>query len=61
MQGVLPAVTPDQLQQLLGATAPVQGAYLASCLSRMSDAVVSAFPGGARSLASPADVQKCIG
>mmetsp|Transcript_14383 Transcript_14383/g.31097 ORF Transcript_14383/g.31097 Transcript_14383/m.31097 type:complete len:825 (+) Transcript_14383:68-2542(+) len=61
MKGVLPAVVPEQLQQLLGAAAPFQAAYLAGCLSRMSDAVMAAFPGGARSLPSPADVQKCIG
>jgi len=61
MKGVLPAVTPEQLQQLLGATAPLQNAYLGGCLARMSDAVTAAFPGGARSLPSPADVQKLIG
>ena len=61
IQGVLPAVFPDQLLQLLNATAPFQNAYLGACLSRMSDSVVAAFPGGTRSLPSPADVQKCIG
>jgi len=61
MKGVTPAVTQTQLQQLLGATSPMQGAYLAISLNRMSEAVTAAFPGGARSLPSPADVQKCIG
>ncbi|KAF5842008.1 hypothetical protein DUNSADRAFT_9888 [Dunaliella salina] len=61
VKGVMPAVSQAQLQQLLGATAPMQGAYLAISLNRMSDAVTTAFPGGARSLPSPADVQKCIG
>lgn len=60
MKGVLPAVGPDQLAALLGATAPFQSAYLASCLSRMTEAVAVAFPGGSRSLPGPADVQKCI-
>jgi len=39
----------------------LQGAYLAISLNRMSEAVTAAFPGGARTLPSPADVQKCIG
>lgn len=43
------------------AHACTQASYLAGCLSRMSDAVGAAFPGGARALPSPADVQKCIG
>ncbi|MEW5299136.1 MAG: hypothetical protein WDW36_002180 [Sanguina aurantia] len=60
MKGVPPAVVPAQLQQLLAATSPFQNAYLAACLSRMSEAVVAAFPGQSRSLPSPADVQKCI-
>eukprot|EP00798_Chlamydomonas_sp_ICE-L_P027164 gene27164-2403_t len=61
MKGVIPAVVPDQLLQLLSAAAPFQTAYMNSSLSRMSDAVMAAFPGGSRSLPSPADVQKCIG
>lgn len=60
VQGVLPCVVPEQLQQLLAATAPFQSAYLAGCLSRMSEAVMAAFPGGSRQLPAPADVQKCI-
>ncbi|KAJ9521259.1 hypothetical protein QJQ45_022970, partial [Haematococcus lacustris] len=61
VKGVMPAVTPDQLEQLLASTAPLQAAYLASCLNRMSEAVAQAFPGGPRSLSSLTDVQKCIG
>ncbi|KAL6762845.1 component of oligomeric golgi complex 5 [Haematococcus lacustris] len=61
IKGVMPAVTPDQLEQLLASTAPLQTAYLAGCLNRMSEAVAQAFPGGPRSLSSLTDVQKCIG
>ncbi|KAL6753805.1 component of oligomeric golgi complex 5 [Haematococcus lacustris] len=61
IKGVMPAVTPDQLEQLLASTAPLQAAYLAGCLNRMSEAVAQAFPGGPRSLSSLTDVQKCIG
>lgn len=39
----------------------MQATFLGSCLNRMSEAVVAAFPGGARSLPTFADVQKCIG
>ena len=60
-QGVLPAVLPDQLPQLLACVSPFESAYRSACLGRMSDAVATAFPGGSRSLPSPADVQKCIG
>ncbi|GAX78041.1 hypothetical protein CEUSTIGMA_g5483.t1 [Chlamydomonas eustigma] len=61
MKGVLPAVGPGQLKQLMSCVAPFEAAYRNAILSRTSDAVASAFPGGSRSLPSPADVQKCIG
>jgi hypothetical protein len=61
MQGVPPAAQPDQLAALLDASGPFRDAYLAACLGRMQDAVGAAFPGSARVLPSPADVQKCIG
>lgn len=60
-QGVLPAVGPAQLQQLLAATSPFQTAYMAGCLSRLTDAVAAAFPGSSRQLPSATEVQKCIG
>ena len=60
-QGVLPAVGPESLQQLLAATGPFQMAYLGGCLSRMTEAVVAAFPSSSRQLPAPTDVQKCIG
>lgn len=61
VQGVLPAVTGDQLPRLLACAAPFETAFRTHCLGRMSEAVAPAFPGGQRSLPSPADVQKCIG
>ena len=60
-QGVLPAVLPEQLRQLLSSAGPFEAAYRSASLSRLSDAVATAFPGTSRSLPSPADVQKCIG
>eukprot|EP00198_Chlamydomonas_reinhardtii_P007786 XP_001697123.1 component of oligomeric golgi complex 5 [Chlamydomonas reinhardtii] len=61
IKGVLPAVGPAQLQQLLAATSPFQTAYMAGCLSRLTDAVAAAFPGSSRQLPSATEVQKCIG
>ncbi|GLC41103.1 hypothetical protein PLESTM_001156100 [Pleodorina starrii] len=61
IKGVLPAVGPPQLQQLLAATGPFQTAYMAGCLSRLTDAVAAAFPGSSRQLPSATEVQKCIG
>ncbi|KXZ51911.1 hypothetical protein GPECTOR_11g39 [Gonium pectorale] len=61
IKGVLPAVGPPQLQQLLAATAPFQSAFCAGCLARMTDAVAAAFPGSGRQLPSATEVQKCIG
>lgn len=60
-QGVPPAAIPDQLPALLDTSAPFRDAYLAAALGRMQEAVTAAFPGSARVLPSPADVQKCIG
>lgn len=48
LKGTLPAVFAEQREELLEAAGPLQGAYLASSLQRMSDAVVAAFPGGSR-------------
>lgn len=59
-QGVPPAAQPEQLASLLDAAAPFRDAYLAAALGRMQDVVGAAFPGSARALPSPADVQKCI-
>lgn len=61
LQGVAPAVLPDQLPLLLDASAPFRDAYLASGLVRLQEAVGAAFLGSSRGLPSPADVQKCIG
>lgn len=49
-----------QEEALLGVAAPFQAAYLAAVLSRMTDGVSAAFPGGTRALPSSAELQKCI-
>jgi hypothetical protein len=41
----------------MGCAGPLEKAYRSACLNLMAEAVASAFPGGARSLPSPADVQ----
>ncbi|EFJ53077.1 component of oligomeric golgi complex 5 [Volvox carteri f. nagariensis] len=61
IKGVLPAVGPAHLQQLLAATGPFQTTFMAGCLSRLTDAVAAAFPGSSRQLPSATEVQKCIG
>lgn len=61
VKGVAPAVLPEQQEELLAAAAPFQNAYLAASLQRLSDVVTAAFPGGNRSLPTPAELQKCIG
>jgi len=61
IKGVTPAVSPDQLPQLLAATRPFRDGFLATSLGRLNDAVSTAFPAGGRALPSPADVQKAIG
>lgn len=61
VQGIPPAALPDQLPALLDTSAPFRDTYLAAALGRMQEAVTAAFPGSARVLPSPADVQKCIG
>lgn len=60
VKGVPPAVGAEQLPELLGAAAPFRDAYLAGSLGRLQDMVNAAFPGGGRTLPSPADCQKCI-
>ena len=60
VKGVLPAVESEQQADLLACAAPFQNAYLASALTRMSDAVNAAFPGTSRALTSSAELQKCI-
>lgn len=60
VRGVPPAAAPEQLPALLAAAAPFRDAYLAAALGRLQDVVGAAYPGGARALPSPADVQKCI-
>jgi hypothetical protein len=54
-------VVPDQLHQLMACASPFESSFRTGCLGTMSEAVATAFPGGSRSVPSPADVQKCIG
>ena len=56
----MPAVAAEQQAELVGTAAPFQNAYLAASLTRMSDAVTTAFPGTSRTLTSSAELQKCI-
>ncbi|EIE21637.1 hypothetical protein COCSUDRAFT_30131 [Coccomyxa subellipsoidea C-169] len=61
VKGVEPALVEDETEAVVAAVAPFQQAYLGSCISRMSDAAASAFPGGNRSLPTSAELQKFIG
>lgn len=61
VKGVEPVLVEDETEAVVAAVAPFQQAYLGSCLSRMSDAATSAFPGGNRSLPTSAELQKLIG
>jgi len=61
VKGVEAALTEGEVEAVLAAVAPFQQAYLGSCLTRMSDAATSAFPGGSRSLPTSAELQKFIG
>ncbi len=61
MKGVPPAVSEPQAEALLAAAAPFRDAYLGAALSRLTDAIGTAFPGGSRPLPTAADLQKCIG
>lgn len=54
------AFAEKHLEMLLASCQPIQSAYLARSLTRMSDSVNVAFPGGIRTLPSRSDVQKCI-
>lgn len=60
VKGVGGTVTLAQRQDLVEAARPFQNAYLAAALSRLSDAVTAAFPGGSRALPTSAELQKCI-
>ncbi len=61
VKGVEPALVEDETEAVVAAVAPFQQAYLGSCITRMSDAAASAFPGGNRSLPTSAELQKFIG
>ncbi|KAF8065824.1 COG5 [Scenedesmus sp. PABB004] len=61
LKGVPPAAAPEALPALLDAAGPFRDAYLAAGLGRMQEVVGAAFPGSARGLPTPADVQKTIG
>ncbi|GMH36010.1 hypothetical protein BSKO_03878 [Bryopsis sp. KO-2023] len=50
----------EHLDSLMAACQPIQNAYLTGSLSRMTEAVSVAFPGGTRNLPLAADVQQCI-
>lgn len=54
------AIEEKHMDLLFAACQPIEKAYLAASLTRMSEAVTVAFPGGTRTLPSPPDVQKCI-
>ena len=61
VKGVAPAVTEAQAEALLAAAVPFRDAYLSATLSRLNEAVGTAFPGGSRPLPTAVDLQKCIG
>ena len=61
VKGVEPALTEEQGEAVLGAVSAFQQSYLGSYLTRMSDAAISTFPGGNRSLPTSAELQKFIG
>eukprot|EP00884_Botryococcus_braunii_P012366 jgi/Botrbrau1/2112/Bobra.0093s0019.1 len=61
VKGTAPAFDPRHQEAVLAAAVSFQNAYLAAALSRMSDAVSQAFPGGTRALPSTSDLQRCIG
>lgn len=60
IKGAPSAIEEKHMNLLLSVCQPIERAYLAASLMRMSEAVTLAFPGGTRTLPSPADVQKCI-
>ena len=57
----MPGASQAQQAAALAAVAPFQNAYLSAALGRLSDGVAAAFPGGARALASSAELQRLIG
>lgn len=59
--GSTAAVTDIQAETLLAAASPFQTAYLAATVARLNDTVLTAFPGGSRSLPTSVELQKCIG
>ena len=61
VKGVRPAANAEEQDALLAAAGACQNAYLGAALSRMSDAVSAAFPGGNRALPTTAELHKCIG
>ncbi len=61
VKGAEAVLTEDETEAVVAAVAPFQQAYLGTCLTRMSDAATSAFPGGNRSLPTSAELQKFIG
>lgn len=60
IRGVAPAVQPDDLQDLLQATAPFQASYLATSLSRITDVVLACFSSSTRGPPQASEVQKII-
>lgn len=61
VKGVMPAAAPETQEAVVAATASCMNLYLAAVLSRVSDAVTLAFPGGNRALPTAAELHKCIG
>jgi hypothetical protein len=61
VKGVVPGLTEEEAEGLMGAISPFQQAYLGACLTRMSEAAMAAFPGGSRALPTSAELQKFIG
>lgn len=60
VKGNLGVLGQEHLKLLLGSCQPIQNAYLATSLSRLSEAVSAAFPGGPRTLPTTSETQKCI-
>ena len=61
IKGVSPAATQVEEEALVGATSCCQNLYLGSVLTRVTDAVNTAFTGGTRALPTAAELHKYIG
>lgn len=60
MRGAEPAFDDKTEESVLEALNGCQNLYLGAVFGRISDAIISAFPGGSRALPTSAELQKCI-